>query len=94
MGLAAPVVEPDLVIVPDILFFLTGVSFGFAAPRLLKWLPLALPLGLALVTVAGEGLDGTLVLRLAIALAVTALGVLPGVGLDQRGERRGDVGYA
>jgi hypothetical protein len=71
-----------------ILFFVAGLGFGYAAPGWAKWLPLLLPLALALGAAAGEGVDGTLVIRLIVALAVTAVGVVLGALLDQRSANR------
>jgi hypothetical protein len=71
-----------------ILFFIAGLGFGFAAPGWVKWLPLLFPLTLALGAVVGEGIDGTLVIRLIVALAVTAVGVVLGALLDQRSAER------
>ena len=71
-------------VVAYVLFFLAGVGFGYAAPGRWVWLPLAFPLFLALVTALKEGVDGTLLLRLALALVVTAAGVLLGALLDRR----------
>ena len=65
------------------LFFIAGLGFGYAALGRWKWLPLGLPLLLALFTLSREGGDGTLVVRLIIALVVTAAGVLAGSRLDR-----------
>jgi hypothetical protein len=75
-------------VVAYVIFFLAGVGFGYAAPGRLVWLPLAFPLVLALVTALKEGIDGTLLVRLALALVVTAGGVLLGVLLDRRERER------
>jgi hypothetical protein len=77
-------------VVAYVLFFLAGLGFGYAAPRQWVWLPLAFPLLLALITALKEGIDGTLLLRLVVALIVTAAGVLVGVMLN----RREQAGYA
>jgi len=77
-------------VVSYVIFFLAGVGFGYAAPGRWAWLPLIFPLLLALITAAGEGIDGTLVLRLVVALLVTAAGVALGALLD----RREQAGYA
>ena len=71
-----------MVVVPYLIFFLAGLGFGYAAVGKLKWLPLIIPLLLALAAVLSEGVDGTLIVRLAIALVVTAAGVLLGMLLD------------
>ena len=76
-------------IVAYILFFLAGLTFGYAAVGHLRWLALLFPLGLALITALGEGVDGLFVLRLALALLLTVAGVLLGMLLDRR-----QAGYA
>jgi hypothetical protein len=73
-----------------LIFFLAGLGFGFAAPGRWRWVPLVFPLALALGAAYEEGVDGTLLLRLVVALIVTAAGVLLGALLDRRasgGER-------
>jgi hypothetical protein len=75
-------------VVAYVLFFLAGLGFGYAAPGRWVWLPLALPLLLALVTALKERIDGTLIFRLALALVVTAAGVLLGELLDRREQAR------
>jgi hypothetical protein len=76
------------VVVPYVLFFLAGFGFGYAAAGVWKWLPLAFPLVLALIAALNEGVDGTLLVRLAVALAATAGGVVLGAVLDPGPERR------
>jgi hypothetical protein len=71
-------------IVAYILFFLGGLTFGYAAPGRLRWVALVFPLGLALITLLREGIDGLFILRLALALVLTVGGVLLGVLLDRR----------
>ena len=66
------------------LFFLAGLGFGYAAGGVWSWLPLIFPLGLALVAALQEGIDGQFVLRLVVALIVTAAGVVLGTLLDRR----------
>jgi hypothetical protein len=70
-------------LVPYLLFFLAGLGFGYAAAGGWKWLPLVLPLLIALATALQDGVDGALVVRLAIALVLTAGGVLLGAVLDR-----------
>jgi hypothetical protein len=77
-----------MAVVPYVLFFLAGLGFGYAAAGLSKWLPLLLPLVLALIAALNEGVDGTLLVRLAVALLVTAAGVVLGAVLDPGQERR------
>jgi hypothetical protein len=76
------------------LFVLAGLAFGYAAAGAWKWLPLAFPLLLALATVLQDGFDGTLLLRLAVALVLTAVGVVAGMRFD-RGEppRQAEPGW-
>jgi hypothetical protein len=73
---------------------LAGFGFGFAARGAWKWLPLALPLLLAVATALQDGIDGELILRLLVALLVTAAGVVGGRMLDP-GEppRRAEPGW-
>jgi hypothetical protein len=73
-----------------LLFFVAGVGFGYAAPGRLKWVPLVFPLllfGVALLT-SGFGLWP--IVKLLIALLLTAAGVIVGRMLDQRG-REGEA---
>jgi hypothetical protein len=72
-------------VVAYVLFFVAGLAFGYAAPGLSKWVPLIFPLGLALLAAIAEGIDGTFVVRLVIALLLTVVGVLLGALLDRRG---------
>jgi hypothetical protein len=65
-------------VVSYVLFFVAGLGFGYAAAGRWKWLPIAFPLLLALFTVLKDGGDGVLVVRLLIALIVTAVGVIAG----------------
>jgi hypothetical protein len=76
------------------LFFVAGLGFGYAAPGKWKWLPIAFPLALALGAALKEGIDGTWVFRLIVALIVTAAGVLLGALLDARGSRGEQARYA
>jgi hypothetical protein len=73
-----------------VLFFLAGLGFGYAAPTRWKWLPILFPLALALVAVFLHGLDGTVVIRLIVALIVTAAGVFVGMMIEARAEAQGD----
>ena len=75
-------------IVAYVIFFLAGLGFGYAAPGRLKCLPFIFPVALALVALAKNGLDGALVLRLVLALVITAVGIIAGRELDERGRRR------
>jgi hypothetical protein len=81
-------------VVAYVLFFVAGLGFGYAAPGRWRWLPMAFPLLLALVTVLKEGGDGVLLVRLLIALVVTAVGVIAGVMLaPQEQPRRAEPGW-
>ena len=73
-----------------VLFFLAGVGFGYAASTRWKWLPILFPIALAFVAVFIHGIDGTVVIRLIIALIVTAAGVFVGMMIDARAEARED----
>jgi hypothetical protein len=77
-----------------VLFFVAGLGFGYAAPGLWKWSPLAFPLALALGAAFQQGIDGTWVVRLIVALLVTGGGVFLGALLDARGERGERARYA
>jgi hypothetical protein len=73
-----------------VLFFLAGIGFGYAAPTRWKWLPVLFPIALALGAVVSHGLDGAVVIRLIVALVVTALGVFVGMMIEARAERQTD----
>jgi hypothetical protein len=77
-----------------VVFFVAGLGFGFAASGIWKWLPLLLPLVLFLGAALQTGVDGSVLVRLAAALLVTAAGVLLGVVLERRGDRDRRPGYA
>jgi hypothetical protein len=77
-----------------VLFFIAGLGFGYAASGKWKWLPLAFPLALAVGAALQQGIDGAWVVRLIIALVVTAGGVLLGAMIDARGERGEQARYA
>jgi hypothetical protein len=82
------------VVVAYLLFFIAGLGFGYAAPPRWRWVPLGLPLLLALFTVLKDGGDGVLVVRLLIALIVTAVGVIGGAMLaPQEQPRRAEPGW-
>jgi len=70
-----------MAVVPYVIFFLAGLGFGYAAAGVWKWLPLVFPVLLALQAAAAEGVDGTLLVRLVVALVVTAAGVVLGMVL-------------
>ena len=83
-----------MAIVGYLLFFLAGVGFGYAAPGRLKLLPFLFPVVLALGALMRNGLDAALVLRLLLALVITAAGILLGRELDERGRRRREAAAA
>jgi hypothetical protein len=70
-----------------VLFFIAGLGFGYAAVGKWKWLPILFPLALAIGAAIQQGVDGTWVVRLIVALLLTVGGVLLGALLDSRGER-------
>ena len=81
-------------IVAYLLFFVAGLGFGYAAVGKWKWLPILFPLVLALGAAIQQGVDGTWVFRVIVALVVTVCGVLLGALLDARGERGERARYA
>ena len=83
-----------MAIVGYLLFFLAGVGFGYAAPGRLKLLPFLFPVVLALGALMRNGLDAALVLRLLLALVITAVGIFIGRELDERGRRRREAAAA
>jgi hypothetical protein len=74
-------------IIAYVLFFIAGLGFGYAAVGNWRWLPLAFPLVLGLFALLKYGPDASVIIRLIVALVVTALGVLVGAAIDSRGER-------
>jgi hypothetical protein len=86
--------DPPVGIAAYVLFFLAGLGFGYAASGKWKWIPLIFPLALALGAALQQGIDGTMIIRLIVALLVTAGGVLLGALLDARGERGERARYA
>ena len=76
-------------IVGFLLFFIAGVGFGFAAPPKWRWLPLLFPLALGLWALFKYGPDGSVLIRLVLALIITVLGIFVGAMLDAR-SREGD----
>jgi hypothetical protein len=73
-----------------VLFFLAGLGFGYAAPPKWRWIPFLFPLLLGLAAILQDGLDASILLRLLVALIVTALGVLVGTMIDARSSEQGD----
>lgn len=73
---------PPWGIVAYLLFFVAGIGFGYAAPARWKWLPLLFPLLLGSYAIFNDGVDATILIRLIVALIVTALGILAGIVID------------
>jgi hypothetical protein len=81
-------------VVAYLLFFLAGLGFGYAAAGIWKWLPLGFPLLLAAAAALSEGIDGALLVRLLVALVVTAAGVILGMLLaPEEQPRRAEPGW-
>lgn len=75
-------------VVAYLLFFLAGLGFGYAAGGKWKWTPVAFPLLLWVGAVLVNGIDASTVIRLIVALALTVAGILVGMRLDSREQRR------
>jgi len=75
-------------VIAYVLFFIAGLTFGYAVEGWARWLPLLFPIALALGAVASSGLDGALIFRLILALLVTVAGIVLGQLLDQRSTGR------
>jgi hypothetical protein len=73
-----------------VLFFLAGIGFGYAAPTRWKWLPVLFPIALALGAVFAHGLDAAVIVRLVIALVLTAAGVFVGMMIEARADNQGE----
>jgi len=86
--------DPPVGIAAYVLFFIAGLGFGYAAVGRWKWIPLLFPLALALGAALQQGVDGTWVIRLIVAIVITVAGVLLGALLDARGERGERARYA
>lgn len=71
-------------VIAYILFFLAGLGFGYAAPGGFKYIPFIFPVLLALGAMARDGIQGEILLRLLVALAITAVGIVLGRLLEQR----------
>ena len=61
-----------------ILFFLTGVAFGFAAPGAFAFIALAIPVFFAVMDALANGIDGHLVITFVLAIVLTVVGVVIG----------------
>jgi hypothetical protein len=71
-----------------VLFFLTGLAFGFAAPGAWALASLAIPTFFAVMDAFANGVDAHLVLTFAIAVALTVIGIFAGRALADRAENR------
>ena len=77
-----------------ILFFVAGLGFGYAAPGNLKLIPFLFPIVLALGAMFRDGVQGEILLRLLIALVITAAGIFLGRVLENRLEPDETAGTA
>ena len=73
-----------MALVAFIMFFLAGLGFGYAVRGNVAWIVLAFPSLLALVAMVGYGATADVLLKLVLALLVTAAGVLGGRWLFAR----------
>ena len=73
-----------------VLFFLAGLGFGFAAPPRWRWLPLLFPLVLGIAALVNYGPDASVLIRLVVALIITAAGMLLGTVIDARSSKQGE----
>jgi hypothetical protein len=67
-----------------VLFFVAGLGFGYAATGNLKLIPFLFPIALALGAMFRDGVQGVILLRLLIALVITAAGIFLGRVLEDR----------
>lgn len=67
-----------------VLFFIAGLGFGYAAPGKFKLFPFFFPIALALGAMLKNGVQGEILLRLLVALVITAVGILLGRLLEDR----------
>jgi hypothetical protein len=72
------------VIIGNVLFFLAGVAFGYAATGGYKFAPLVFPVVLALGAFVRDGVSGEVLLKLLVALVLTGIGIFLGLRLDER----------
>jgi hypothetical protein len=73
-----------------VLFFLAGLGFGYAAPPKWRWVPFVFPLLLALAAILQDGVDASILLRLVVALIITAVGIVVGTLIDARSREQSD----
>ena len=81
-------------VTPYVLFLLAGLGFGYAAPGRWKLIPFAFPVALALGAPVSEGPDAAMLLRVVIAMLLTAASIALGALIDSRGRRREHPRYA
>jgi hypothetical protein len=72
------------VIIGLVLFAILGLTMGYAVPGWAAWFALAVPVAFAIVTALLEGLDGSQLLVLVLALLITAGAVVAGKLLDRQ----------
>ena len=77
-----------------LLFFLAGLGFGYAASGRWKWVPVAFPLLLGIGAIANDGPDVAVLARLAVAVAITAGGVVLGRLIEARTDSSEEPTYA
>ena len=73
-----------------VLFFIAGLGFGYAAVGKWRWLPILFPLVLGLFAIFKYGPDASVLIRLIVALGITAVGVLVGMAIDTRTNSAGE----
>jgi uncharacterized BrkB/YihY/UPF0761 family membrane protein len=73
-----------------VLFFIAGLGFGYAAQGNWRWLPLLFPLVLGLFAIFKYGPDASVLIRLIVALVITAVGVIVGTVIDARTNDAGE----
>jgi hypothetical protein len=71
-----------------VLFFLAGLGFGYAVAGGKAWIPLAFPILLAIGAMLRDGLSAEILVKLLVALAITAAGVVLGSMLEDRQARQ------
>lgn len=66
-----------------ILFAILGLTVGYTVASPVAWFVLLVPVAFALITALVSGLDGSQILVLALALAITAGAVVVGRLIDR-----------
>jgi hypothetical protein len=72
------------VVIGLVLFAILGLTMGYTVPGWAAWSALVVPVAFAIVTALLEGLDGSQLLVLFLALVITAGAVLAGKLLDRQ----------